>query len=128
LQDRSVRWIVDDVLKFVSREVRRESRYDMIVMDPPVFGRGPKGEIWRLHEALPSLMADCARLLSDQPLGILIHAYATNFSSLTLYNLLTSVMRPFGGHVTAGELALVDTAAHRPLPMALYARWSSKGT
>jgi len=126
LQDRSVRWIVDDVLKFVGREVRRESRYDMIVMDPPVFGRGPRGEIWRLHEALPSLIAHCVQLLSDQPVGMLIHAYATNFSSLTLYNLLKSFMRPFGGSVMAGELALVDTAAHRPLPMALYARWSSK--
>lgn len=124
LQDRPIRWIVDDVLKFVAREIRRGVRYDMILMDPPVFGRGPKGEIWRLHEALPGLVAQCVQLLSPDPVGIVINAYATNISSLTLYNVLSEGMRAYKGVVSAGELVLLDTAASRPLPLALYARWS----
>ncbi len=125
LQHAPVRWIIDDVLKFVQRELRRGTRYDMIVMDPPVFGRGPKGEIWRLTESLPQLLKICRQLLSTQPLGMLINAYATNVSSLTMYNLLADVMRGYGGTITAGELVLLDTAAARPLPAALYARWSN---
>lgn len=124
LQDRPIRWIIDDVMKFVGREIRRGSRYDMIVMDPPVFGRGPKGEIWRLGESLPSLITCCTKLLSDRPAGLLVNAYATNFSSITLYNTLATAMRAYPGEVTAGELVVVDTAAMRPLPTALFARWS----
>ncbi len=123
LQDRPIRWIVDDVLKFVRREIRRGSRYDMIVMDPPVFGRGPKGEIWRLGESLPVLMAHCTQLLSAHPVGVLINAYATTFSSVSLYNVLTTAMQSFAGTVVAGELVLVDTAVQRPLSTALYAHW-----
>lgn len=124
LQDRPVRWIIDDVLKFVGRELRRGTRYDMILMDPPVFGRGPKGEIWRLTEALPELVERCVQLLSAQPAGVLINAYATNISSIALANVLTAAMHGYAGQVSAGELILIDTAAARPLPTALYARWS----
>jgi 23S rRNA (cytosine1962-C5)-methyltransferase len=126
LEDRPIRWIVDDVTRFVRREVRREARYDMIVLDPPVFGRGPKGEVWRIHEALPSLIVLCRQLLSDQPVGVLLHAYATNLSAVTLYNLLEGAMRPYGGSVDAGELVLQETSAGRRLPAALYARWSKR--
>lgn len=125
LQDRPIRWIIDDVVKFVRREIRRGSRYDMILMDPPVFGRGPKGEIWRLGEALPNLLSLCTEILSDQPVGVLVNAYATNFSSIALYNTLAAAMQPFAGVVSAGELALVDTTMRRLLPTALYARWGS---
>lgn len=124
LQARPIRWIIDDVMKFVGREIRRGSRYDMIIMDPPVFGRGPKGEIWRLGQSLPSLVNLCTRILSDEPVGVLINAYATNFSAIALYNTLAAVMHPYSGEVTAGELVIVDSAAMRPLPTALYARWS----
>ncbi|NJN66400.1 MAG: class I SAM-dependent rRNA methyltransferase [Chloroflexaceae bacterium] len=124
LLDCPIRWIVDDVVAFVHREQRRGARYDLIVMDPPVFGRGPKGQIWRLHESLPTLVASCAALLSECPLGLLVHAYATTFSSVTLSNLVQSAMSPHPGEVTAGELVLVDTAAGRPLSAALFARWS----
>lgn len=127
LQGRPVRWIVDDVNKFVARELRRGSRYDMIIMDPPVFGRGPKGEIWRLNEALPSLVANCTYLLSDQPVGVLINAYATTISSVALYNVLQSAMQSYRGDMQAGELVLVDSTIGRALPTALYARWSSVG-
>lgn len=124
LHTRPVRWIVDDVPRFVQREVRRGSRYDMIIMDPPVFGRGPKGQIWRLHESLPGLVETCRQLLSNQPLGVLIHAYATTFSAVTLYNVLAAAMRSYPGEMTAGELVLIESTAGRPLSTALYARWS----
>ncbi|NJP05765.1 MAG: class I SAM-dependent rRNA methyltransferase [Chloroflexaceae bacterium] len=124
LEHCSIRWIVDDVGKFVQREIRRGSRYDMILLDPPVFGRGPKGEIWRLHESLQWLMHTCVSLLSEQPLGLLMHTYATNLSSLTLHNVLATTMQPYGGTITAGELVLTDTAARRPLSQAAYGCWS----
>ncbi len=127
LQDRPIRWIVDDVGKFVKREIRRGSRYDMIIMDPPVFGRGPKGEIWRLHEALQSLLLDCTQVLSQHPVGLLINAYATNISPITLANVMQSAMGGYVGEIKAGELVLVETAAARMLPTALYARWSTPG-
>jgi 23S rRNA (cytosine1962-C5)-methyltransferase len=124
LNERPIRWIVDDAAKFVNREQRRGARYDMIILDPPVFGRGPKGEIWRLHERLQGLMSDCVQLLSKQPLGVLAHAYATNLSSVTLANVLYGTLQHYGGTVDAGELVLIETATRRPLPTALFARWS----
>jgi 23S rRNA (cytosine1962-C5)-methyltransferase len=127
LGERPVRWIVDDVIKFVHRELRRGSRYDMIIMDPPVFGRGPKGEIWRLHEALQELVANCVQLLSKQPVGFLINAYATNISSISLFNVLYAAMQGYAGEVVAGELVLREVSATRPLPAALYGRWSAAG-
>lgn len=120
-----IRWIVDDVMKFMRREVRRGSQYDLIVLDPPVFGRGPKGEIWRLHEQLPELLALCRRVLSMHAVGLLLHAYATNVSSLALARVVASALRGLDGTVVAGELVLQDRASNTPLPTALYARWSA---
>lgn len=124
LEDRPIRWIVDDVIKFVKREGRRGSRYDLIVMDPPVFGRGPKGEVWRLEQALPELILVCRQILSKNPIGILVNTYATTMSSVTLYNVLASAMHSFAGEVAAGELILVDSTVSRSLSTALFARWS----
>jgi 23S rRNA (cytosine1962-C5)-methyltransferase len=124
LQERPLRWIIDDVLKFLRREERRSVRYDAIIMDPPVFGRGPKGEIWRFAESFPTLLEQCVRVLSDRPRALLVNAYAINVSSLALYNVLEAASRPFGGAVTAGELVLNETAAGRQLPAAIFARWS----
>ncbi len=124
LQDRPIRWILDDALKYVRRESRRGRRYDGIIMDPPVFGRGPKGEIWRFEKSFPLLLDACKEILSEQPLFILITAYAIQESSLLLYNLLSDWMKLNGGHIAVGELVLQDTAAHRPLSTAIYARWS----
>ncbi len=118
-----VRWIIDDVGRFVAREIRRGRTYDLIMLDPPVFGRGPRGEIWRLAEGLPGLLEMCGQLLSEQPLGMLLNAYATNFSSLTLGNVLRSALVTRSGQTTAGEMVLTDRA-RRPLSAALYARWS----
>ena len=124
LQDRPVRWILDDVLKYVRRESRRGQRYDGIIMDPPVFGRGPKGEIWRFEKSFPLLLEACKEILSEQPRFILITAYAIQESGLLLYNLLSEWMKSKGGRVTVGELVMQDTAGQRPLSTAIYARWS----
>jgi len=126
LADRPIRWLIDDVGKFVARELRRGNRYDLILLDPPVFGRGPNGEIWRLHEQLPQLLAQCARLLSQQPLGVLVCAYATTISALTIGNLLAETMAPFDGYLSAGELAIPERTTRRLLPTAIYAAWSDR--
>jgi 23S rRNA (cytosine1962-C5)-methyltransferase len=127
LEARPIRWIVDDAAKFVARELRRGSRYDMVIMDPPVFGRGPKGEVWRLTEKVQMLLDDSVALLTDQPAGILINAYATSISPITLANIMQAAVHPRAGDVLAGELVLFEQSAARPLPTALYARWTAPG-
>jgi 23S rRNA (cytosine1962-C5)-methyltransferase len=124
LSERPIRWLVDDVGKFVAREIRRGNRYDLILLDPPVFGRGPSGEIWRLHEQLTGLVGQCAELLSERPLGIWLSAYATNMSALTLHNVLEAATAGRGGTTSAGELVLREGRDGRLLPAALYACWS----
>ena len=108
LADRPIRWIHDDALKFVRREVRRGVRYDGIVMDPPVFGRGPKGEIWRFHSSFPPLLETCCQVLSPEPLFVLVNAYAVGASSTMLRNVVADAMSRLGGWVVAGELLLVQ--------------------
>lgn len=125
LDDRPIRWIVDDVGKFVAREQRRGSRYDVIIMDPPVFGRGPKGQIWRLTEGLQALVEQCVALLSNQPLGLLVNAYATNISPLAVRNVVHAALPQQAGEMQAGELVLMDRARARLLPTALYVRWTA---
>ncbi|NNJ09447.1 class I SAM-dependent rRNA methyltransferase [Chloroflexales bacterium ZM16-3] len=125
LADRPVRWLIDDAMKFVAREIRRGRRYDLILMDPPIFGRGPDGEVWRLTEQLPGLVRECVGLLSENPLGMLISAYATNISALTLQNVLNAAMAHYQGTTSAGELVLRESASGRLLPAAIYACWSS---
>lgn len=126
LSDWPIRWLVDDVGKFVAREIRRNNSYDLILLDPPVFGRGPQGEIWRLHERLPELLRQCAQLLGERPRGMLLSAYATNMSSLTLGNLMNEALRDHRGHVAAGELVLPEKDSSRVLPAALFASWTAK--
>lgn len=125
LEQRPIRWLVDDVGKFVAREARRGNRYDLILMDPPVFGRGPQGEIWRLSEQLPALVAQCVPLLSERALGMLVSAYATNISALTVRNVLEAALVGRPGTTSAGELVLREQQAGRLLPAAIYACWSS---
>jgi len=125
LESRPIRWLVDDVGKFVAREARRGARYDIILLDPPVFGRGPRGEVWRLAEQLPALVDQCAQLLSERPLAVLLSAYATNMSALTLANVLGDRLKPFGGATSAGELVLAEAGTGRLMPAALFAAWSS---
>ena len=108
----------------MARELRRGNRYDLILMDPPAFGRGPNGEIWRLNEALSGLVGQAAALLNEQPLGLLVSAYATSISSLTLHNVLESAFATRSGTITAGELVLQTTVAARLLSTAIFACWS----
>lgn len=120
-----VRWIVEDARKFVAREVRRGNRYDGIILDPPKFGRGPTGEVWRLFEHLPPLAADCAALLSDQADFLLLNAYAARISGLSLAHLLDEAVRP-GGRIEWGELALVEDGADgREIGLSFFARWTA---
>jgi len=125
MQDRPIRWIVDDALKFVQREVRRGSTYDGIILDPPKFGRGPKGEVWEFYKLLPNLLQTCSQLLGQRPLFLLITAYAVKASSLTLHYALEEIFRSHGGTIQAGEVALQEQSAGRLVSMAIFARWSA---
>lgn len=125
LAEQPVRWIVDDALKFIQREARRGSRYDGLILDPPKFGRGPKGEVWEFYKLLPELLAACRDVLSDQPRFIVLTAYAVKASALTLYYAVSEVMQRFSGQTESGEVVLQEESAGRLLSMAIFARWSS---
>jgi 23S rRNA (cytosine1962-C5)-methyltransferase len=124
LEDRPVRWIVDDALKFVQREARRGANYDGLILDPPKFGRGPKGEVWEFYKLIPELLAACRQVLSQQPRFVLLTAYAVKASALTLHTALDEMMAGYPGVTEAGELALVEQSAGRLLSTAIFARWS----
>ena len=125
LDDKPIRWIVDDALKYVKREARRGAQYDALVMDPPSFGRGPKGEVWKFAEDFPALLDACVALLSARPLFVAVTGYAMDVSSLTLANLLRDALGERGGRVWASELALKDKTSERLLSTAIAARWES---
>jgi len=126
ISESSIRWLVDDAFKFVKRESRRGSRYDAIIMDPPKFGRGPKGEVWEFYKILPNLFNGCREILSAQPLFVIITAYAVKASSLTLYNGLQAIMQPYKGKTEAGEVILPAKKSENALSMAVYSRWSAE--
>lgn len=120
-----LRWIVDDALKFVQREVRRGSLYDGILMDPPSYGRGPGGEVWKLEDELYGLVATCAEALTEQPLFFLINSYTTGLSASVLRNIIDRTVTPrFGGHAVAEELGLPVTAGG-VLPCGASGRWQA---
>ena len=132
MADRPVRWIVDDAAKFTAREVRREKRYDGIILDPPKFGRGPEGEVWRLEEHLASLVEDCRQLLDSDSRFLFLTVYAVRLSSLALAGLLEQVFADMPGTIEHGDLAVReeganDVGAGRLLPTAIFARWSNPG-
>lgn len=122
LHNKPIRWILDDVVAFVGREIRRKNQYDAIIMDPPVYGRGPKGETWSFNESFPNLMAHCQQLLSKKPLFVLVNAYAISSSALTLENVLKDYLPK--GHLECGELCLKEKSAGRLLSTGIFARWS----
>lgn len=122
-----IRWLVDDALKFVKRDVRRNARYEGIILDPPAFGRGPKGEVWRFVEGIGELLALVTQLLSDEALFLLVNAYAISDSATVLGNLLDEAVAGRGGTVEAGELALRESGPDgRLLSTSLFARWSNE--
>jgi 23S rRNA (cytosine1962-C5)-methyltransferase len=123
LQDAPVRWIVDDALKFVQREKRRESYYEGIILDPPKFGRGPKGEVWEFYKLLSQLLQACADILSPQAKFFALTAYSVKASPITLQQAVAELM-PAGGNVEAGEITLQEADSDRLLPTAIFARWN----
>jgi 23S rRNA (cytosine1962-C5)-methyltransferase len=125
LSDRPIRWIVEDARKYLAREARRGSRYDGIVLDPPKYGRGPGGEVWRLFEDLPELAGLCAELLSDNAAFLILNAYAERISGAALSGLLAETLAGRGGTIEWGELALVQQDGRREIGMSFYARWSA---
>lgn len=132
LQERPVRYIVDDVVKFVQREIRRGNKYDAIIMDPPSYGRGANGEVWKFEENLPMLIEICMQVLSDNPLFLLINSYTTGTSSMVLENLLKMNMRKkYGkraddGIFENGEVGLPMTDSDFILPCGIYSKWVKK--
>ena len=124
MADRPIRWMVDDAAKFTAREVRRERHYAGIVLDPPKFGRGPTGEVWRLEEHLPALIADCRRLLGADSKFLVLTVYAVRMSALAIGELLRQTMDGLGGTVEVGEMAVREEARGLLLPTAIFARWS----
>ncbi len=123
LADAPVRYIVDDCLKFVRRELKRGRRYDAIIMDPPTYGRGSTGEMWKLEDHLWELLSECRALLSDRPEFLLINAYTARLSPTVVGNLLTELMHGRGGTITAGEVGLPIRADGKVLPCGIYGRW-----
>ena len=126
MEDRPIRWLVDDAAKFAAREVRREKRYDGIILDPPKFGRGPKNETWRLEEGLPGLIGDCARLLDQDSAFLFLTVYAVRMSSVAIAGLLDEALRDLPGIIEHGDLTVREEGeGARLLPTAIFARWSN---
>lgn len=127
LDGRNVRWIVDDCIKFVQREIRRGSRYDVIIMDPPSYGRGPGGEVWKLEEELYGFVELCAQLLSDDPIMVLLNSYTTGLSASVMQYILSAVIgRKLGGKVHADEIGLPVTDSGCVLPCGASAIWQKE--
>lgn len=123
--DRSVRWIVDDCVKFVQREIRRGNKYDIIIMDPPSYGRGPGGEIWKLEDTVYDFVETCAKVLSDDPLMFLINSYTTGLSPSVMQYILSSIVtKEHGGQVTSSEIGLRASASGLVLPCGASAIWT----
>jgi len=123
LTEASIRWIVDDASKFVQREARRGVKYDGIILDPPKFGRGPKGEIWEVYKSLPDLLNDCRECLSANPLFVVTTIYAVRASAIHVAQAMDDMMKGFGGKIDSGELVTRERSAGRLLSQAVYARW-----
>lgn len=125
LQDKPIRWIVDDALKFIKREVRRGAKYDAFIIDPPKFGRGPKGEIWKIYDHLPILLDECQKLFSENLLFINLTCYAIHITPLSLRYALEERLTSRGGTIEQGELTLKEESSNRLLPQAVCARWGA---
>jgi 23S rRNA (cytosine1962-C5)-methyltransferase len=123
LGDRPIRWIVEDAVKFAEREVRRGSRYDIVLLDPPAYGRGPKGEVWQLFGDLPALVDTCREILTPKPLAVVLTAYSIRASFFAIHALMRDAFAGMGGAVESGELVIVEKAAGRRLSTSLFSRW-----
>jgi len=126
LEEKPIRWILDDVLKFVQREIKRGVTYDGIIMDPPAYGHGPTGEIWKFNDNFPQLMELCSKILSDEALFIIINAYAISSSALTIENVLRDYLKDRKGTIEAGELVIQEQNTQKLLSTGIYGRWSTQ--
>lgn len=123
LAEAPIRWIVDDCVKFVEREIRRGNHYDAIIMDPPSYGRGPKGEIWKIEEAIHPLIKLCTKLLGDKPLFFLVNSYTTGLAPAVLTYMLATELAPFHGQVDSQEIGLLVSSSQLALPCGASGRW-----
>lgn len=123
LSDRPIRWLVDDCVKFVEREIRRGNHYDAIIMDPPSYGRGPKGEIWKIEESVFPFVQLCEKLLSDDPIFFLINSYTTGLAPAVLTYMLSTVLKGYGGQVESQEIGIPVTSSGLVLPCGASGRW-----
>jgi 23S rRNA (cytosine1962-C5)-methyltransferase len=126
LDDKPIRWIIDDAMKFVMRERRRGVHYEGIILDPPKFGRGPRGEVWEFFKMLPYLLQEIKPLLAPNPTFLVITAYAIRASALSLHFAIQEIMGNLSGNLSSGELILSEKSAGRILSMAITSRWSSR--
>lgn len=126
LGDRPIRWIVDDAVKYVEREARRGIKYDGIILDPPKFGRGPKGEVWEIYKSLPNLLETCRQCLGSHPLFMIVTVYAVRASAIHVAQAVDEMMKKFKGTLDSGELVTREKSVNRLLSQAVYARWSAQ--
>lgn len=125
LTDEPIRWILDDAIEFTAREARRNSNYDAIIMDPPIYGHGPNKEVWDFNKSFPVLLENCKKILSDNPLFVIVNAYAISASSLMLKNTIEDHFGFSGNEIEYGELALEEKSRKRLLSTGIFARYSS---
>lgn len=125
LSEAPIRWIVDDCVKFVEREIRRGNRYDAVIMDPPSYGRGPKGEIWKIEDNIHALIKLCSQFLSNQPLFFLINSYTTGLQPAVLAYMLGTELRKFHGITEAQEIGLPVSSNGLVLPCGASGRWEA---
>lgn len=124
LPENAIRWIIDDAIKFTSREIKRGALYDGILLDPPVYGHGPDGEPWDFYKNINQLLDNCKKILSPDPLFIVFNAYAISSSSLMIYHLLSDMTKHLGGKITFGELVLEESFGKRLLSTGIYSFWT----
>ncbi|MBA3958277.1 MAG: class I SAM-dependent methyltransferase [Parachlamydiaceae bacterium] len=127
LEHSPIRWIVDDVRKFLARELRREKRYDAIILDPPSFGRGSKGEIFKIEEALIELLQQCKALLTEKPLFVMLSCHTPGYTPVAMHHLMTQMMHDYKGNISSGEMVLTGDPHVLSLPSGTFARWSHDG-
>ncbi len=130
LGQKPIRWILEDARAFVTREIKRERKYDGIIMDPPAFGHGPENELWKIEEHFLDLVSDCIKILKDKPSFFLVNGYSAGYSAIAYENILLQLVEKFGGSVEIGELAIeeskIEGKYRRLLPAGIFARWSAK--
>ena len=125
LEKAPIRWIIDDVSKFLQRELRRGNRYDAIILDPPTFGRGSQGEVFKIEDSILSLLKNCRDLLSDKPLFILFSCHTPGFTPIVMHHLMSQMMNGLGGKIDQGEMLLKGLKDALPLPSGTFARWQA---